>query len=106
MIGQGLRPPSVEGVYLGLGEGGGEGGFDFVQQKYHISSSDPRDLLTIKNQVRDRSPVSEIIVQWHSFGAGSLSELLFKLSGGLMLALNELIIQVACTGKYPFLLCP
>ena len=52
MIGQGLRPPSVEGVYLGLGEGGGEGGFDFVQHKYHISSSDPRDLLTIENEVR------------------------------------------------------
>ena len=52
MIGQWLRPPSVEGVYLGLGEGGGEGGFDFVQHKYHISSSDPRDLLTIENEVR------------------------------------------------------
>ena len=52
MIGQGLRPPSVEGVYLGLGEGGGEGGLDFVQHKYHISSSDPRDLLTIENEVR------------------------------------------------------
>ena len=52
MIGQGLRPPSVEGVYLGLGEGGGGGGFDFVQHKYHISSSDPRDLLTIENEVR------------------------------------------------------
>ena len=51
MIGQGLRPPSVVGVYLGLGEGGG--GFDFVQHKYQISSSDPVDLLTIKNQVRD-----------------------------------------------------
>ena len=52
MIRQGLRPPSVVGVYLGLGEGGGEGGFDFVQHKYHISSSDPRDLLTIENEVR------------------------------------------------------
>ena len=52
MIGQGLRPPSVVGVYLGLrGVGGGE--FDFVQHKYQISSSDPVDSLTIKNQVRD-----------------------------------------------------
>ena len=51
MIRQGLRPPSVVGVYLGLGEG--VVGFDFVQHKYHISSSDPMDLLTIKNQVRD-----------------------------------------------------
>ena len=37
----------------GLGRGG-EGGelADIVQHKYHISSSDPRDLLTIENEVR------------------------------------------------------
>ena len=95
MIEQGLRPPSVVGVYLGLGEGD--------STLFNTNTTFHHLIPWIFSQLRTRS---ETTTSSRLVGAGSINELLFKLSGGLVLTLNEPIIQGAGMGKYPSILCP
>ena len=100
MIEQGLRPPSVVGVYLWLGEGDlGRGDLTL----FNTNTTFHHLIPWIFSQLRTRS---ETTTSSRLVGAGSINELLFKLSGGLVLTLNELIIQGAGMGKYPSILCP